>query len=52
CKLPTEPGLCVASILRYTYDPVKNACVTFEYGGCKGNKNNFLDQSDCEKKCM
>ncbi|VDP01237.1 unnamed protein product [Heligmosomoides polygyrus] len=37
---------------RYGYDANKGKCVLFEYGGCKGNANNFETRRDCKMKCM
>ena len=37
--------------LRYYYDPSQDSCNQFSYGGCAGNKNNFVSISDCEDTC-
>ncbi|RCN35663.1 Kunitz/Bovine pancreatic trypsin inhibitor domain protein [Ancylostoma caninum] len=52
CTLQLASGPCRASIQRYGYDTAKGKCVEFTYGGCEGNKNNFLTMENCEKECM
>ncbi|MBN3292018.1 TFPI1 inhibitor, partial [Polypterus senegalus] len=49
----TEPavGLCKASMPRYFYNSNAKMCQTFIYGGCMGNKNNYLTEEECQAKC-
>ncbi|RCN35965.1 Kunitz/Bovine pancreatic trypsin inhibitor domain protein [Ancylostoma caninum] len=51
CDLPLESGPCRGSIPRYGFDKTRGKCVQFNYGGCKGNKNNFLTLENCKKEC-
>ena len=51
CMLPKETGLCKAHFKRFYYNSVDKECQPFVYGGCKGNKNNFVLKSACESKC-
>ncbi|XP_036591768.1 kunitz-type protease inhibitor 1 [Trichosurus vulpecula] len=46
-----DTGLCTESIPRWYYNPFSERCDLFTYGGCEGNKNNFLDQETCLKSC-
>ncbi|KAM3955234.1 trypsin inhibitor-like [Aphomia sociella] len=52
CSLPLVTGRCRASFIRYGYDPDQCACVTFTYGGCGGNENNFETKEECENACV
>ncbi|XP_028653177.1 kunitz-type protease inhibitor 2 isoform X2 [Erpetoichthys calabaricus] len=49
----TEPvgGFCKASMPRYFYNSNAKMCQTFIYGGCMGNKNNYLTKEECQAKC-
>lgn len=47
-----KQGVCRAIIPRWYYNPSKNMCEVFVYGGCLGNENNFLTMSDCSDRCM
>ncbi|KAM4014284.1 kunitz-type protease inhibitor 1 isoform 2-T2 [Anomaloglossus baeobatrachus] len=49
-ELP-DTGPCRASFSRFYYDPVAMKCMGFTYGGCSGNRNNFLQEVDCEEFC-
>lgn len=51
CNLPIDNGQCRGSFTRYGYDDSQKACKTFEYGGCKGNLNNFLTEEECLDNC-
>lgn len=51
-EAPFVRGLCRALVPRWTYDAESNECKNFGYGGCGGNKNNFVTQDECERKCF
>jgi hypothetical protein len=51
CELPSEMGPCEAAITRYYHDPVSHTCLTFTYGGCQGNANNFETLGECAAAC-
>ncbi|XDV37954.1 hypothetical protein PO909_007471 [Leuciscus waleckii] len=51
CRLPIVPGPCEAIIPRWAFDSSVGQCVSFTYGGCKGNGNNFYSQKECEESC-
>ncbi len=38
-------------LTRYFFNPETNTCESFFYGGCMGNKNNFIEKNDCLKTC-
>ncbi|KAJ8008975.1 hypothetical protein DPEC_G00084000 [Dallia pectoralis] len=50
-ELPSV-GPCKGIFPRWFYDPVAGECKHFIYGGCKGNRNNFLQQPDCVSECV
>jgi hypothetical protein len=52
CKLPREIGPCTAWKSRYYFDMQTKKCVRFDYGGCEGNRNNFLREIDCIEVCL
>ncbi|XP_012946540.1 papilin [Aplysia californica] len=51
CRLPVVKGPCRARKRRFHYDAASGRCNSFFYGGCKGNKNNFNTQAQCENTC-
>ncbi|XP_040208265.1 papilin-like isoform X1 [Rana temporaria] len=51
CDLHPEGGPCKAKIPRYYYDIQSGTCKPFSYGGCGGNKNNYVTQQSCESHC-
>ncbi|XP_060596375.1 papilin-like isoform X2 [Ruditapes philippinarum] len=51
CLLPKDVGPCEARTLRYYYDKIDCKCKSFLYGGCGGNKNNFLNIATCRRVC-
>lgn len=51
CLLPEDVGPCRARKSRWYYDSATDECVSFFYGGCSGNENNFLTEQDCEDAC-
>ncbi|CRL07350.1 CLUMA_CG020329, isoform A [Clunio marinus] len=51
CDQPIEQGSCSGSFERWGYDKERDICVPFNYGGCKGNKNNFATENACNYQC-
>uniref|UniRef100_A0A0K8RI19 Putative salivary kunitz domain protein n=1 Tax=Ixodes ricinus TaxID=34613 RepID=A0A0K8RI19_IXORI len=51
CTRDMEDGPCRALINRFFYNMTTGKCEQFWYGGCNGNKNNFVDESVCNAKC-
>ncbi|XP_024146290.1 kunitz-type protease inhibitor 1 [Oryzias melastigma] len=51
CTDAPRTGPCRASIPRWYYDPLKQMCTQFTFGGCSGNDNNFDDESTCMETC-
>ncbi|ETN75240.1 Kunitz/Bovine pancreatic trypsin inhibitor domain protein [Necator americanus] len=35
---------------KWAYDRTSKSCFMFHYGGCEGNKNNFVDKKGCEQR--
>lgn len=51
CQQPIVTGKCRAYIEKFAFDPEQNRCVTFTYGGCDANENNFDTMSECDEHC-
>jgi len=51
CHLEPAMGPCRASLIRWRYNATSERCVTFIYGGCLGNENNFSDEMSCLYFC-
>ncbi|XP_054920042.2 papilin-like isoform X5 [Dermacentor andersoni] len=52
CRLPMDPGRCNNDTQeRYYYNSQTGLCETFEYGGCDGNENNFVELDSCKARC-
>lgn len=45
-------GPCKGTFPRWFYDQKAGSCKHFLYGGCQGNHNNFLQESDCVSECI
>lgn len=52
CGAQAAAGPCRASLPRWYFDARKNSCDTFLYGGCWGNKNNYLSRAACVSRCL
>ncbi|KAH8240854.1 hypothetical protein KR026_006273 [Drosophila bipectinata] len=42
---------CFGRIIYYSYYPMSNECLAFNYGGCGGNMNKFPSKESCEEAC-
>ncbi|NXY25671.1 AMBP protein, partial [Atrichornis clamosus] len=51
CRLPIIPGPCQAPVTRWAFDAAQGKCITFSYGGCKGNGNQFYSEKECKEYC-
>lgn len=52
CEKPVDEGPCQGNFSRWAFDKESGSCSTFNYGGCKGNNNNFLSELACQQKCL
>ncbi|XP_054850273.1 collagen alpha-3(VI) chain [Eublepharis macularius] len=52
CYLEKEDGTCRDFVLKWYFDPKRNSCARFWYGGCGGNENRFNTQKECENACL
>lgn len=51
CSLPVIFGNCNEGLERWFFESNSRTCQLFKYGGCNGNKNNFLTREQCESTC-
>eukprot|EP00058_Branchiostoma_floridae_P022676 XP_002608166.1 hypothetical protein BRAFLDRAFT_90419 [Branchiostoma floridae] len=51
CTEPKKVGHCRAAVRRFYFDTAEKKCKPFIFGGCGGNRNNFLTLQDCETTC-
>ncbi|XP_030767480.1 spondin-1 isoform X2 [Sitophilus oryzae] len=51
CMQDSDQGPCQGYYNRWYFDSRKLMCVPFVYGGCRGNKNNFLTSEECMGSC-
>ncbi|XP_065845163.1 sushi, von Willebrand factor type A, EGF and pentraxin domain-containing protein 1-like isoform X3 [Oscarella lobularis] len=51
CGLEKDPGLCSGREERWYYNSVTKRCERFEYTGCFGNENNFVNEAKCYERC-
>ncbi|XP_034999985.1 low-density lipoprotein receptor-related protein 11 isoform X1 [Hippoglossus stenolepis] len=52
CAAAPVVGPCKGTFPRWYYDQNAGECKHFLYGGCQGNHNNFLQESDCISECI
>lgn len=51
CMAPKKVGPCRGFFPRWHYNAASEQCETFNFGGCRENRNNYLTQDDCTKAC-
>lgn len=51
CLVPKKVGRCRGSFPRWYYNSTEQICKSFVYGGCVGNKNNYLREEECRLAC-
>lgn len=51
CRLPIVQGPCQKPVTRWAFDATQGKCITFSYGGCKGNGNQFYSEKECKEYC-
>lgn len=51
CTEELSTGTCRDQFSKWYYDPFKQDCFLFNYGGCEGNENRFDTHEACTKFC-
>ncbi|NXP20107.1 PPN protein, partial [Scytalopus superciliaris] len=51
CLLPSAHGPCTNWTTHWYFVSVVGKCNRFWYGGCHGNKNNFVSEEECMREC-
>jgi hypothetical protein len=52
CQMSKDEGPCTGNNSRWYFDSQAEVCLEFLYSGCRGNRNNFLTQKECESVCQ
>ncbi|KAK0080598.1 hypothetical protein PV325_013676 [Microctonus aethiopoides] len=51
CMEEADVGPCRGYFQRWAFDAKRLTCVSFGYSGCRGNRNNFLTNEECNTTC-
>lgn len=52
CQEEKEEGQCGGTFPRYWYNNQTNSCERFIFSGCKGNRNQFETEEECNRFCI
>lgn len=52
CLVKLESGPCTKYVHKWAFNKTENKCITFIYGGCLGNENNFNSEVECMHYCI
>ena len=52
CAEEKVEGQCSGVFARYWYNSAANQCERFIYTGCKGNRNRFETDEQCQRTCV
>lgn len=52
CEAEPQVGPCRAAFPRWYFNKETGSCQPFIFGGCRGNKNNYIDKEGCMDKCQ
>lgn len=51
CGAEPQVGPCRAAFQSWYYNRKTGSCQSFIYGGCRGNKNNYISKEACMAAC-
>ncbi|XP_067451749.1 kunitz-type protease inhibitor 2 [Thunnus thynnus] len=51
CEAAPQAGPCRAAFQHWYYNSKTGSCQSFIYGGCRGNKNNYINKESCVATC-
>uniref|UniRef100_A0A3Q3WK23 BPTI/Kunitz inhibitor domain-containing protein n=1 Tax=Mola mola TaxID=94237 RepID=A0A3Q3WK23_MOLML len=51
CGAEPDVGPCKAAFQHWYYNRETTSCQPFIYGGCSGNKNNYVSKESCTAAC-
>uniref|UniRef100_A0AAV2JII7 BPTI/Kunitz inhibitor domain-containing protein n=1 Tax=Knipowitschia caucasica TaxID=637954 RepID=A0AAV2JII7_KNICA len=51
CMAPKKVGPCRGAFPRWHYNAASEKCEQFTFGGCRENRNNYVNKDECTKAC-
>ncbi|XP_055333296.1 uncharacterized protein LOC129584903 [Paramacrobiotus metropolitanus] len=52
CSQKVQTGSCNGSLERFHFNMFTQECHSFNYSGCDGNDNNFVNLDECRERCL